>query len=196
MSLNSVSLGNANYSNAKIAFKQDFQKSKPCFQSIQSDNNSEKMDSAKNSQKALAASLAALAGIGLGVVAAVSRKNVKKVIMNIDDFKAAGNKLIKGKAVTANGKPFTGKLVRTTKKGQNVLIEYKDGVMTSTMTGDKLKTYTRQNDKVVLTGEYKFSGLWDGRNKSGKPIGGRLFTNINNPKDRIFTTPQGIHNGG
>ena len=156
MSLNSVSLGNANYSSANVSFKQDSQKSKPYFQTIQSTKIEEK--NKKSFEKGVITTILAIAGaIGLGVVAGVkSPKNMKKVIMNFDDFKAAGNKLVKGKAITKKGKPFTGKVAHTRKNGEIVLVEYKDGWITRSTSPKWVKTYTHENGKSVLTSKTPF----------------------------------------
>lgn len=49
--------------------------------------------------------------------------------LSFDEFKKIGGKFEKGKAIKKNGKPFNGKLLKETSKGDKFVVEYKNDLM-------------------------------------------------------------------
>ena len=81
--------------------------------------------------KVVLTGLGASAAIAAGIIAirkGQAAKAIKEV--GIDTFKEAGNKFVKGKAFTKDGKPFSGVISMLTKNGlEKRTMTYKDGVL-------------------------------------------------------------------
>lgn len=71
--------------------------------------------------------LGATAAVAVALLAIKSGKAPKNI--NINTFKESGNKLVKGKAILKNGKPFTGSLETIQKDGSKVVMTYENGVL-------------------------------------------------------------------
>ena len=74
-----------------------------------------------------------LGGLGATAAVAIALLAIKKgkvpQTINVNSFKEAGNKFVKGKAVLKNGKPFTGSLETIQKDGSKVVMTYENGVL-------------------------------------------------------------------
>lgn len=140
-SLNSVKLN-------RVSFK-----STP---SVQSEKKS-------NGTALLLGSLAALAIAG-GIYFATRGKKAEETVaksgeqikdMAVDAFKKAGNKFERGKAKLADGSAYTGKLTKTAKNGETIVMEYNKGFLqkASRLDGENLvssKSYF-YDEKGMLT---------------------------------------------
>lgn len=87
-------------------------------------------DKSKKVKTAVLAGLGALGAVGVAMFA-IKRGKVNKALSSLDDFKASGNKLVKGKAVKANGKPYTGIISHVNKDGTKIYMEYENGILKS-----------------------------------------------------------------
>lgn len=109
---------------------------------------------------AIGTGLAALAAVGIYMVTKGRAGNKE---MGLEAFKKAGNKFIKGRAVTKSGKGFTGNIAHKTKDGKTILMEYKDGNITkSTSSSGVVKEYIYAGNKlrqVLITSGDKISKL-------------------------------------
>ena len=99
----------------------------------------------------IAAAISAAALIAVGI--ALKYKKGKQSLLSFDDFKKIGGNFDKGKAINKNGKPFSGKLIKTTTKGDAFIVEYENGLIkTSTKNLSDLvdkysvKEYTHSSD--------------------------------------------------
>ena len=134
----------------------------------------------KDNKGKIALALGALAAAGVAAVALTRGKKVPSE-MSIDDFKKIG-KFEKG-AATVNGKPYTGVINVTNKKGTYAL-EYADGALKSSTLGKSVegtgsldiklplskKVYST-NDGVRTVEEFDYVH-GTRRNEKGEPIGG------------------------
>lgn len=111
--------------------------SNPSVQTYMSKNiasqkkNKENTENKNNTtQKVILSGLAAAAAIGAAVFALKSGK-VQKLAneISVEKFKEAGNKFVKGRAFTQNGKPFTGTITQITNNGEKRTLEYVDGYL-------------------------------------------------------------------
>ena len=89
---------------------------------------------ANSEQKTINVKNAVLTGLGaLGVVGlamlAIRRGKINKAGLSLDEFRAKGNQLVKGKAVKPNGKPYTGIISSVDKKGIKTYMEYENGIL-------------------------------------------------------------------
>ena len=99
----------------------------------------------------IAAAISAAALIAVGI--ALKYKKGKQSSLSFDDFKKIGGSFDKGKAINKNGEPFSGKLIKTTTKGDAFVVEYENGLIkTSTKNLSDLvdkysvKEYTHSSD--------------------------------------------------
>lgn len=179
---------------AKIPFKQAVQTnntntlSKPVAHSPEDKNE-------KNDNK-LALSLAALATIGAGVLAATMAykkgkvqgiktaaqtvtENLTQTVENSKNIDLALFRKIgsfENRKAIIKGKPFTGQ-IHTDK----ATLVYKDGVLQQSHIGNKVKTYGKLNNKTYVTIK---SG--DGCTNITKSSGGGVIKKTNNGRDKII----------
>lgn len=103
----------------------------------------QKAESQKSKSGGTALLLGSLAAAGVIAAAVLSvRKgkqptNVLKEI-GVDKFKEAGNKFIKGKAVKADGTPFSGVITQIKKNGNKIEMNFSNGILTETKTQQKV----------------------------------------------------------
>ena len=75
--------------------------------------------------------LGALGVAGLALLA-IRRGKLSKMATSLDDFRAKGNQLVKGKAVKPNGKPYTGIISSVDRRGKlETHFEYENGILKS-----------------------------------------------------------------
>ncbi len=98
---------------------------------------------------AAAAVLAAIAGIAIVAFTAIKKNKVAE--LSYDEFKKIGGTFDKGKAINKSGKPFSGKLIKKTAKGDKFVVEYKNG-----LTQKSTKNFSELVDKYS-TKEYSYS---------------------------------------
>ena len=81
-------------------------------------------------QKVILSGLAAAAVVG-AVVCSLKSGKIQKLAkeISVEKFKESGNKFVNGKAITKNGKPFTGTITKITKNGEKRTLEYVDGYL-------------------------------------------------------------------
>ena len=92
--------------------------------------NEEKSSMSTGTKVAIGAGLAALAAVGIYLVTK-GRGGSKEI--SVDAFKKAGNKFIKGKAITKSGKEFTGNITHKTKDGKTIVMKYENGFLQSSL---------------------------------------------------------------
>ena len=66
----------------------------------------------------------------------------------IDAFKKAGHKFEKGRAITSDGKNYTGTLIRTDKNGNKFVSEFKDGVFQKATKNNDVISEVTFNDNI------------------------------------------------
>ena len=115
----------------------------------------------------LGSGLAALAAVGIYLA---RRGRGGSGDMSVETFKKAGNKFVKGQALTKSGKKFTGNITHKTKDGKTIVMEYKDGFLQkSASSSGVVKDYTYSADKlrqVITTSGEKKSSLYLYSNQS------------------------------
>lgn len=85
-------------------------------------------DKSKKVKTAVLAGLGALGAVGVAMFA-IRRGKINKAGLSLDEFRAKGNQLVKGKAVKPNGKPYTGIISSVDKKGIKTYMEYENGIL-------------------------------------------------------------------
>lgn len=92
-------------------------------------NDQAKAKEKTSTPKVVMAGLATLGVIAAAAVAIKKGKAPKDIKMSVNSFKEAGNTFVKGRAVSANGKPFSGVLTMVNKNGNTREIKYVNGVL-------------------------------------------------------------------
>ncbi len=84
-----------------------------------------------NVKNATLTGLGALGVAGLALLA-IRRGKLSEMATSLDDFRAKGNQLVKGKAVKPNGKPYTGIISSVDRRGKlKTYFEYENGILKS-----------------------------------------------------------------
>lgn len=150
-------------------------------------STNKKVEEKSNGTALLLGSLAALAIAG-GIYFATRGKKAEKAVvesgeqikdMAVEAFKKAGNKFERGKAKLANGSAYTGKLTKTAKNGETIVMEYNNGFLQ--------KASRLDGDKLVLSKSYFYDGkgmltkITDNNNKD-------IYEAIINKNAKIVTT--------
>ena len=119
---------------------QDKTKSQQSAQTSPIAKNTDKNSSNVKTIGAIAAGLAVIAAAGIAI-ASRGRIKSKPVIetaenaaeniknLSLDAFKEAGNKFVKGKAITKTGEGFTGVLEQSSKNGRTYVKKYENGLL-------------------------------------------------------------------
>lgn len=81
----------------------------------------------KNSTSKIILYIGLFATAVVGTLLALKKGKTEKI--SIEDFKKMGGKFEAGKAIKKNGAPFSGELIKKTAKGDEFLIEYKEGLI-------------------------------------------------------------------
>lgn len=81
--------------------------------------------------------LGAVGAIAVALLAIKRGKTPKNI--NIDSFKEAGHKFVKGNAFLKNGKPFTGAIEIIQKDGSKVVVNYENGVLKTSQKFKQMK---------------------------------------------------------
>lgn len=105
------------------------------------------------------AGLTALAAVGIYIATRGKTKEVKeKQIEQLKDmvvsqFKKAGNKFEKGRALTSTGDGYTGTLTHTTKDGKNIALKYENGFLIESRGGKfpKIYEYDDKGNLIKIT---------------------------------------------
>ncbi len=124
--------------------------------------NNEKPDTEKRPQISaqtkvlIGAGLAALAAVGIyiatrGKTKGTTEKPLEQLKeMAVSQFKNAGNKFEKGKALTSTGEAYTGTLIHTTKDGKNIILKYENGLLVESK-GEKFQKLYKYDNFGNLT---------------------------------------------
>lgn len=89
----------------------------------------------KNLTAVILTGLGAAGVIGAAILAIKKNQAADAVkIIGVQQFKNAGNKFLKGKALTSKGEPFTGVLMQTVKNGNEKEMHYVNGVLEKVIT--------------------------------------------------------------
>lgn len=117
--------------------------------------------------------LAGLTAAGIIAAAVVSVRRAKSIAnlkeeansikkYSVDAFKEAGNKFVKGNALTKDGEPFTGIIEHLTRNGSRKQMEYVDGVLQEVKTSIKTVDghfIPSTSKKYVYNAENKLSDI-------------------------------------
>lgn len=116
--------------------------------------------------KVVLGGLAALAAIGAAAVL-IKNGQASKVVkdMDVNKFKQAGNKFVKGKAFTKSGKPFNGVLHHFKKDGTKIVLKYENGLL---RTSEKMIGETSNSQRIY--GYDKYYKLSSIQNTKGNKI--------------------------
>lgn len=140
------------------------------FRQIQKTKVPENNKQAKNttSKIVVGAAAAALAAVGIYLVLRgkkpLNSALKKPVTETLDKFKSIG-KFVKGKAITNDGKIYTGILTKEFKDGTKLVFEYKDGILQSSakFKGNKKifeKLFTYSEDNVLTNVARNGKTVW------------------------------------
>lgn len=104
-------------------------------------------NSKRNYTSVVLTGLGAVGVIGAAILAIKMNQTADAVkIIGVQQFKNAGNKFLKGKALTSKGEPFTGVLLQTVKNGNEKEIHYVNGFLEKVIT---FKPGKHVNGKLV-----------------------------------------------
>ena len=124
-----------------------------------------KEDTKSTAKKFTLAGLGAAAAIAAGIIA-IKKGQAAKAIKEIgmDTFKEAGNNFIKGKAVTKNGKPFSGIVTTIGKDGIKQNLKYENGVLTEV---ERFKTVNISREaSYIKSGKKTYNYTTEGKLES------------------------------
>ncbi len=141
----------------------------------------------------IGSALAALAATGIyiatrGKAKSVPEKPIEQLKeMAVSQFKNAGNKFEKGKALTSTGEGYTGTLTHTTKDGKNIALKYENGILIESKGGKfpKIYEYDDKGNLIKIT-DGKYTIL-------SKNINGDItYVHLpNNPTSKGYITKNG-----
>lgn len=161
---------NLNLIQQKAVSKPDEVKNESQQAAFQGAESSKKMS--KGAKIALAG-LGALGTIGLAIYVIKKGKAPKDIVkeLSIDDFRQAGNKLVKGKAYKPDGSAFSGVFTSMKKDGSKVVMTYENGILKSSEILKPLK------GKFIPSSKKVYEHGADGKiSKISKKIGGHVNT--------------------
>ena len=145
MTISSVSRVNSNYYR-NLSFGENQEKT----------NTENKPKLSTETKVLIGAGLTALAAVGIYIATrgkktpSVTEKPLEQLKeMAVSQFKKAGNKFEKGRALTSAGEGYTGTLTHTTKSGKNITMKYENGFLVESKS-DKFKKIYEYDDKGRL----------------------------------------------
>lgn len=112
--------------------------------------NTDKNSSNLKTIGAIAAGLAVIAAAGIAIA---SCGRIKSKNLSLDAFQKAGNKFIKGKAITKTGEGFTGVLKQSSKSGRTYVKRYENGLLS------EVKIFAGKNEVSSRMFEYNTEGV-------------------------------------